>query len=116
MAAALAVRLARTLAPSVPARVMEAASSASSLTPSSPAEVAEGFPGRLAGQPGDLQRAADLGERPAAAGGRGVGEGGLDPGAAGEGDDDQVQERGQGVPGVAAAGGGFLPGGQRREQ
>ncbi len=31
------------------------------------AELAEGFPGRAAGQPGGFQRGPDLGERPAAA-------------------------------------------------
>ena len=101
------------MAPSVPARVMEAASSVSSVTPSSDAELAEGLPGRLAGQPGGLQRLPDLGERGPLPGGGGVGERGLDPGAAGGRDHDQVQERGQRVPGARAAGGGLLPDGQR---
>ena len=68
------------------------------------AELAEGVPGRSAGQPGGLQRAAELGERPARPGRGGVGQGRFDAGAAGQRDHHQVQERGQGVAGVARGG------------
>ncbi len=85
-------------APCPPANDTLAASSLSSLTPSSVPSVSNASHGVRAGEPGAAQRSADLGERPAVAGVGGAFEGGFDPGAAGEQDRDQVEVGGEGVP------------------
>ena len=95
--AALAASDARTFAPSVPARLTDAASSDSSPIPSSVPSLPRADHGvsRARRAPSSARRSQ--GERPAVADARRVAEGGLDPATAGQRDDDQVQERAEGV-------------------